>query len=102
MRPTADPAPRRPRRRLASLALALAGAALALALSAVAALGATAPTPTVPAGFTITKIATPIPSQAANCDDVAFLEGHLYVACQNKAKTISAQMIIYLFFSVGL
>jgi hypothetical protein len=43
--------------------------------------------PKVPAGFTITKVAVP-PKGASNCDDVAFVDGHLFVGCQN--KTLSA------------
>ncbi len=40
--------------------------------------------PTVPAGFTITKVAD-APKGAGNCDDLAILGGHLFVGCQNKA-----------------
>ena len=39
--------------------------------------------PTVPAGFTITKVAD-APKGAANCDDLAFLDGNLFMGCQNK------------------
>jgi hypothetical protein len=47
-----------------------------------------APAPSVPAGFTITKIAAPAPATASNCDDVALLEGHLFLGCQNKTLSV--------------
>ena len=40
--------------------------------------------PTVPAGFTISKVAD-APKGAGNCDDLAILDGHLFMGCQNKA-----------------
>jgi hypothetical protein len=46
-----------------------------------------APKPSVAAGFTITKVAVP-PKGASNCDDLAFLEGRLFMGCQN--QTLSA------------
>ncbi len=58
--------------------------ALLLTLCACTGLALAAPKPSVPAGFTITKIAAPAPKTASNCDDMAFLEGHLLVGCQNK------------------
>jgi hypothetical protein len=45
-------------------------------------------TPSAPAGFTITKIAAPSPTTAGNCDDLAFLEGHLFLSCQSKALSV--------------
>lgn len=51
-----------------------------------AALAAPAPKPTVPAGFAISKVAA-APKQSMNCDDLAFLEGHLFMGCQNKAMS---------------
>jgi hypothetical protein len=43
--------------------------------------------PTVPAGFKITKLAD-APKGASNCDDLAFLDGHLFMGCQNKTLSI--------------
>jgi len=55
-----------------------------------AALAPAAPSavPSVPSGFTITKIAAPLPSGAANCDDLGFLDGHLFMGCQNKTLSV--------------
>lgn len=39
--------------------------------------------PSVPKGFTISRLAL-APKGAGNCDDIAFLEGNLYVGCHNK------------------
>src|SRR6202043_2884345 len=71
-----------PRRRPRRAAATLAGAVLGLLMLAGSALAA--PAPSVPAGFTITKIAAPAPAGASNCDDLAFLDGHLFMGCQNK------------------
>lgn len=60
----------------------LAGICL-LGAAPVASAGA-ATKPTVPAGFTISKVAD-APKGAANCDDLAILDGHLFMGCQNKA-----------------
>jgi|GEM_PF-1314641 hypothetical protein len=38
--------------------------------------------PAVPAGFTITRIAG-APAGATNCDDLARLDGHIFITCQN-------------------
>ncbi|HEX4837627.1 MAG TPA: hypothetical protein VFV03_03785, partial [Solirubrobacteraceae bacterium] len=57
-------------------------------LCAGVAFAASAPKPSVPAGFTITKIAAPVPASASNCDDLAFLEGHLFLGCQNKTLSV--------------
>ncbi len=64
--------------------------ALFAALLSCAALvpAADAAAPSVPPGFTITKIAAPSPSVAANCDDLGFLEGHLFMGCQNKTLSV--------------
>jgi hypothetical protein len=51
--------------------------------NAPAAVAAPAVKPTVPAGFTITKVAD-APKGASNCDDLAFLDGHLFMGCENK------------------
>jgi hypothetical protein len=75
-----------PRRNLPSLATALAGVAISALICAGAAAGA--PAPSVPAGFAITKIAAPVPANASNCDDLAFLEGHLFLGCQNKTLSV--------------
>jgi hypothetical protein len=50
---------------------------------------AAATNPTVPAGFTIAKVAD-IPAPAGNCDDLASLEGHLFVGCQDKTLSNGA------------
>jgi hypothetical protein len=55
-------------------------------LAGVASAATTAPS--VPAGFTITRIAAPSPTTAGNCDDLAFLEGHIYMSCQNKTLSV--------------
>jgi hypothetical protein len=49
---------------------------------------ASGPAPSVAAGFSITKIAAPSPASASNCDDLAFLEGHLFLGCQNKTLSV--------------
>lgn len=38
--------------------------------------------PSVPPGFTIQKLAA-APKGATNCDDLAYLDGHLFMTCQN-------------------
>ncbi len=45
--------------------------------------------PTVPAGFTISKVAD-IPAPAGNCDDIGFLAGNIFVACQDKTLSSGA------------
>jgi hypothetical protein len=50
------------------------------------ALAAKRPVPSVPAGFTIRKLAD-APKGATNCDDLARLDGHLFMACQNKTQS---------------
>jgi hypothetical protein len=64
-----------------------AGAACALAAS-VPGYAAAAAAPSVPSGFTITQIAAPAPATASNCDDLAFLEGHLFMGCQNTTLSV--------------
>jgi hypothetical protein len=49
---------------------------------------AAAPAPSAPAGYSITKIAAPAPASASNCDDLAFLEGHLFMGCQNRTLSV--------------
>jgi hypothetical protein len=44
------------------------------------------PVPSVPRGFTITKLAN-APKGATNCDDLARLDGHLFMTCQNKTQS---------------
>jgi hypothetical protein len=71
------------KRRTSAVASAvLAGLALA-ATGPVTAFAAKSPKPSVPSGFTITKLAD-APKGAGNCDDLAFLAGHLFMGCQNK------------------
>jgi hypothetical protein len=71
-----------------SSAAALAGVVFSLLLFAGVASAASAPAPSVSAGFAITKIAAPVPASASNCDDLAFLEGHLFLGCQNKTLSV--------------
>jgi hypothetical protein len=79
---------RRVRRRSAVLPL-LATLCGSLAATPIAvASAASSPQPSVPAGFTITRIAAPAPATASNCDDLAFLEGHLFLGCQNKTLSV--------------
>lgn len=47
---------------------------------------ASSPAPSVPPGFTIRKLAD-APRGATNCDDLARLDGHLFMACQNMAQS---------------
>jgi len=61
--------------------VALSAVGIGALCSGQAAAAATAPS--VPAGFTITKVAD-APKGAANCDDLVFLAGHLFMGCQNK------------------
>jgi hypothetical protein len=42
--------------------------------------------PRVVRGFTITKVAD-APKGATNCDDLARLDGHLFVGCQNLTQS---------------
>lgn len=42
--------------------------------------------PTVPPGFTITKLAA-APAGATNCDDLAYLGGNLFMGCQNATQS---------------
>lgn len=50
---------------------------------AATAVAASAPQPSVAHGFTITKVAD-APKGASNCDDLTFLNGNLFMGCQNK------------------
>src|SRR5258708_3377180 len=86
LREWSRPSLRRPRPR--SLAAVLAGALVGALSSAGAALAASGTAPSVAAGFSITKIAAPAPASASNCDDLAFLEGHLFLGCQNKTLSV--------------
>jgi hypothetical protein len=45
--------------------------------------------PTVPKGFTITKVAD-APKGAGNCDDLGFLDGQLFMGCQDKTTSSGA------------
>jgi hypothetical protein len=75
-----------PRRNWKPRAAALAAVVVGVLFFAGAAFAA--PAPSVPAGFTITRIAAPAPASASNCDDLAFLEGHLFLSCQNKTLSV--------------
>ncbi len=70
------------------LTVGLAGVLISVLISAGAAFAAPAPAPSVPAGFAITKLAAPVPANAGNCDDLGFLEGHLFLGCQNKTLSV--------------
>jgi hypothetical protein len=59
---------------------------LAGLLASQAALAAPAVKPTVPAGYTITKLAD-APKGTLNCDDLAFLDSHLFIGCQNNTTS---------------
>jgi hypothetical protein len=76
------------RRNAQSMAAALTGVVGGVVISTGAAFAAPAPAPSVPAGFTITKVAAPAPASASNCDDLAFLEGHLFLGCQNSTLSV--------------
>jgi hypothetical protein len=88
MIPTREPSrPNLSRQSSLRFAAALAGVIISVLISAGATFAASA-TPSVPAGFSITKIAAPVPTSASNCDDLAFLEGHLFLGCQNKTLSV--------------
>jgi hypothetical protein len=80
--------PSLPRQDAPPFPAALAGVLFSFLIFAGAAFAASAPKPSVPAGFAITKIAAPVPASASNCDDLAFLEGHLFMGCQNKTLSV--------------
>lgn len=62
-------------------------AGLVVLMVSLAPLAAAAATkPTVAAGFTITKVAD-APAGAGNCDDLGFLDGHLFMGCQDKTTS---------------
>jgi hypothetical protein len=77
------PRGRRADRARARASLLLVGVGVLAASHAPVAVAAPAVKPTVPAGFTITKVAD-APQGASNCDDLAFLDGHLFMGCENK------------------
>jgi hypothetical protein len=79
---------RLPRGGAPKLAAALAGVLVGVVIFEGAAIAASTPGPSVPAGFSITKIAAPAPATASNCDDLAFLEGHLFMGCQNATLSV--------------
>lgn len=68
----------------ARVLVSLGFALIALLAAPLASAAAPAVKPTVPAGFTITRLAA-APKGTLNCDDLAFLEGHLFMGCQNMA-----------------
>ncbi len=85
------PASRRGVRRLSRAARVIGGVLIfaacpgsrALAVPAPAPAPAPKPRPTVSAGFTISRLAA-APAGTMSCDDLAFLEGHFFLGCQNK------------------
>jgi LPXTG-motif cell wall-anchored protein len=66
--------------------LLLVGVGVLAATQAPAALAAPATKPSVPAGFTIAKVAD-APKSGGNCDDLGFLDGHLFMGCQDKTTS---------------
>ncbi|HWX96415.1 MAG TPA: hypothetical protein VNZ01_06135 [Solirubrobacteraceae bacterium] len=76
------------RSRYRHYAAPLAAGLIVVLSCVVSAVAAAAPAPSVPTGFSITKIAAPAPSSASNCDDLTFLEGHLFMGCQNKTLSV--------------
>jgi hypothetical protein len=79
--------PRGAQRRSARAALWLATLGVVAVGAASPAVAAPAVKPSVPAGFQITKLAD-APKGSSNCDDLAFLDGNLYMGCQNKTLSI--------------
>ena len=73
-------------RRLCGLT-AMLGSAVVLCGLVASADAAAAAKPTVPPEYSITKLAD-VPKGVTNCDDLAFLDGHLFMGCQN--TTLSA------------
>ncbi len=68
--------------------LLVAVGVLAAALLPVAPAAAAPPVkPSAPPGFTIVRLAA-APPGATNCDDLASLEGHLFLGCQNKTLSV--------------
>lgn len=81
--PCPRPTNRRRRRALGSAPLV----ALGLLFAASTALAAKpSPAPSVPGGFKIQKLAS-APKGATNCDDLARLDGHLFMTCQNMTQS---------------
>jgi hypothetical protein len=77
------PRDRRSGRARARASLFLVGLGVLAATLAPAAVAAPSVKPTVPAGFTITKMAD-APKRASNCDDLGFLDGHLFMAASTR------------------
>jgi hypothetical protein len=77
--------------RLTRLSARACGSVFVLAAFALinVAASAAATNPTVSGGFTISRVAD-IPAPAGNCDDIAFLEGRLFVGCQDKTLSNGA------------
>jgi len=73
------------------LILALAGM---ISLGAAGAASAATSKPTAAKGFTLSKIAD-APKGVHNCDDLAFLDGHLFVACQNNLLSNTSTLVEY-------
>jgi hypothetical protein len=64
----------------------LAALASSLLIFTGTAVAASSPAPSAPAGFTIQKLAS-APRGATNCDDLAYLDGHLFMTCQNMTQS---------------
>jgi hypothetical protein len=65
----------------------LAMAAGAMAAFPTAGSAASAPVPKIAPGFTIQKLAAG-PKGTTNCDDLAYLDGHLFMTCQNATLSV--------------
>lgn len=76
--------PRRDRRRGGLFGVVLSLAALG---PAGAATGAPSAKPTVPPGYAIVRLAD-VPTGVTNCDDLARLDGHLFMGCQNATTSV--------------
>jgi hypothetical protein len=72
------------RRASAALFLVALGASVLIFDSTAAAVSS--PAPSVAPGFTIQKLAS-APKGATNCDDLAYLDGHLFMTCQNMTQS---------------
>ncbi len=61
-------------------------ASLGVASLGLASAASAAPKPKAAHGFTLTKLA-PAPKGATNCDDLALLDGNLFMGCQNNVQS---------------
>jgi hypothetical protein len=78
----------RPSRVIFSAVASALAVVICVLWSAALATAAPSAAPSVPSGFTIAKVAAPLASVAGNCDDLGFLDGHLFMGCQNKTLSV--------------